>query len=151
MGNPPGRTLYLIKQIESVARARLDSALRTNNLTSAQYTMLSLLVRPDPLSSAQVARRSFVTPQAANEMIVSLEKKGLIERSEDSETRRILRIKLTKSGRQLLARCEEVVWQIEKDILRDITPRKAEALAKSLLTIVETARAASTNGTNGIG
>jgi DNA-binding MarR family transcriptional regulator len=138
--NRPGRTLYLLKQIESIARARLDAKLREHNLTSVQYTVLTLLDRPSALSSAQVARRSFVTPQAASEMIASLQKKGMIKRKEDSETRRILRLTLTAEGCRLLARCAADVSHIEEDILRNLTPRKAEVLRQTLSTIVDSAR-----------
>lgn len=138
--NRPVRTLYLIKQVETIVRVRLDAALREHKLTSGQFTVLSLLDRPDPLSSAQVARRSFVTPQATNEMIASLEQKGLIERREDAETRRILRLSLTPAGARLVARCAQEIDRIEQDMLRDLTPRKAETLKQALSTIVATAR-----------
>lgn len=138
--NRPVRTLYLIKQVETIVRVRLDSALREHKLTSGQFTVLSLLDRPDPLSSAQVARRSFVTPQATNEMIASLEQKGLIERREDAETRRILRLSLTPAGARLVAQCAQEIDRIEQDMLRDLTPRKAETLKQALSTIVATAR-----------
>lgn len=134
----------MLKQVESIARARLDAALRAYNLTSAQYTVLSLLDRPDPLSSAQVARRSFVTPQAANEMIASLEKKGLLKRSEDPETRRILRLSLTSAGNRIIAQCAQEVQRIENDMLRMLPPSKVKSLAQSLSTIVATARSDAT-------
>lgn len=138
--NSPVRTFYLLKQAETIVRIRLDAALREHRLTSSQFTVLSLLDRPDPLSSAQVARRSFVTPQATNEMIASLEQKGLIQRCEDAETRRILRLSLTPAGARLVARCVEEIDRIEQDMLRDLTPHKIEMLKKTLSTIVATAR-----------
>ena len=136
----PRRTLYLIKQTESIVRARMDAALRAQKITVVQFSVLSLLDRPDPLSSAQVARHSFVTPQAANEMIASLEKKGLIARTEDSETRRILRLTLTPAGSRILARSAKLVDRVEKEILRNLTPRKTKDLRQALLAIIETAR-----------
>ena len=134
------RTLYLVKLLESIVRARLDAALREYKLTTAQYTVLSLLNRPDPLSSAQVARRSFVTPQASNEMIACLEKKGFIKRTEDSKTRRILRLSLTSAGLRALDRSAQEIERIENELLRNLMPIKATGLRQSLSTIVTTAR-----------
>lgn len=136
----PVRVLYLFKQVETVARARLDAGLREHQLTSSQYTVLSLLDRPVPLSSAQVARRSFVTPQATKEMIASLKKKGLIERHEDENNRRILRLSLTPLGRRVLAKCARDADRIEAEILRGLSARESKALMNALMTIVSTVR-----------
>lgn len=134
------RTIYLIRQVESLIRARLDSALRDRNLTGGQYTVLSLLDRPDPLSSAQVARRSFVTPQTANETIASLERKGLISRREDAKTRRILRLSLTDAGREALAACASEIDAIEETLFRGLAVSRQKALREALEHIVATAK-----------
>ena len=59
----PGHILYLVKQVEQATRAHLDALLRPLGLTTNQYTALSVLERRDDLTSAELARRSFVRPQ----------------------------------------------------------------------------------------
>src|SRR5207244_1788274 len=101
------RATYLIKQLEWAVRANLDEIMRTFNITTLQYTALSVLSRHPGMSAAQLARRSFVSSQAANEMVSALERKGLVERGVDETNRRALKVFLTDAGADVLARCDE--------------------------------------------
>ncbi|MEO6087476.1 MAG: MarR family transcriptional regulator, partial [Umezawaea sp.] len=72
--------LYAVKQVELAIRARLDEVLKPLGVTSSQYTALTVLDRRDGLTSAELARNSFVTPQAMADLVVALERRGLIVR-----------------------------------------------------------------------
>lgn len=54
--------LSMAKQLQLVVRARLDEILKDASITALQYTALTVLDHHDGLSSAQLARDSFVTP-----------------------------------------------------------------------------------------
>ena len=110
-------TLYLVKRLELAVRARMDEALRPHGLTTLQFTALAALRARDGLSSAQLARRSFVTPQTMHEMVQWLERHGHITRRRDPNNRRVLLISLTPSGRELLERCDPLVEAIEATML----------------------------------
>ncbi|MFI6024841.1 MarR family winged helix-turn-helix transcriptional regulator [Amycolatopsis magusensis] len=113
-------TLYLVKRLELAIRARMDEALRPKGLTTLQFTALTALRRRRGLSSAQLARRSFVTPQTMNEMVRWLEERGHIERTRDPANRRVLLIGLTPAGEALLDDCDPLVESIEQDLLTAI-------------------------------
>jgi DNA-binding MarR family transcriptional regulator len=72
---PPPRTTYLVKQLELAIRAGMDAIVGEFGVTALQYTALSVLARHPGLSAAQMAQRSFVSPQAGNEMVKVLEGK----------------------------------------------------------------------------
>jgi len=99
---PEPMLLYLVKQVELAVRSHLDNLLRPGGLTAAQYTALTVLERHPDLSSAQLARNSFVTAQSMADMITALEGRGLIERHRDQADRRRLVVALTAAGRELL-------------------------------------------------
>ena len=80
----------------------MEDLLRPLGVTLHQYTALSILERREGLSSAQLARRHFVSPQAMNQMIAVMERDGLIERRADPANRKILRAWLTTHGKQVL-------------------------------------------------
>jgi DNA-binding MarR family transcriptional regulator len=134
----PGRTLprlsYLVKELERALRARIDDVLQPAQLTAVQYTALSVLSLHAGMSSAQLARRSFVSPQAANEMVSALERRGLIRRRSDSEGGRALSIFLTAPGERTLARCDEQVDALESVLLSGFTGRE-EAQFRQMLRI----------------
>src|ERR1700758_5258063 len=110
---PEPLLLYLLKQVELAARARLDDIVRPVGLTALQYTALTVLERHDDMTSARLARNSFVTAQSMADMIAILESRGLIERRRDASDRRRLLVALTPAGRALLDHCREAVAELE--------------------------------------
>jgi DNA-binding MarR family transcriptional regulator len=126
------RLTYLVKRLEMAERARMEEVLAAHGVTLHQYTALSLLERRDGLSSAQLARRHFVTPQAMNQLVATLERDGLIRREPDAANRRILRTSLTDKGRQALAACHVAVDELERQMLAGFTAAQEQAFREAL-------------------
>ncbi|MGY1899890.1 MarR family winged helix-turn-helix transcriptional regulator [Nocardia gipuzkoensis] len=133
-GGPAGApsTLYLVKQLELVVRALLDDALRPLGLTTLQYTALTVLQRRSGLSSAQLARRSFLRPQTMNVMVQTLQERGLISRERDPDNRRVLVLTLTELGRELLRAAAPRVEQIEARLLDGVGPARSQEFRDAL-------------------
>jgi DNA-binding MarR family transcriptional regulator len=125
--------LYMFKQVELAIRSRLDDLLRPAGLTALQYTALTVLERHPDLTSAQLARNSFVTAQTMADMVTTLQERGLIERHRDPADRRRLVLALTTSGRRLLGRYRGKVAALETEMLSGLTARQATELRRSLL------------------
>jgi DNA-binding MarR family transcriptional regulator len=123
-GGQTQRLTYLVKRLEMVERARMEEVLRPLGVTLHQYTALSILERREGLSSAQLARRHFVTPQAMNQMVASMERDGLIERRPDAANRKILRAWLTEHGMRVLRSCHSLVDDLEDRMLAALTPEQ---------------------------
>lgn len=111
---PAPRVTYTVKRLESAVRRRLDQICRENGVSTAQYTALSVLRSRPGMSSAQLADRSFITPQSANQTVADLERLELIERTADELNHRILRTNLTDRGREYLDACDRAVDQLEE-------------------------------------
>jgi len=126
--------LYLVKQVELAARARLDDIFRPIGLTALQYTALTVLERHDDMSSAQLARHSFVTAQSMADMIAALEVRGLIQRDRDDADRRRLVVALTCEGRDLLDRYRDEVRALEEDMLAGLSDSEVTAFRIALST-----------------
>jgi DNA-binding MarR family transcriptional regulator len=124
--------LYLIKQVELAVRSRLDDLLRPAGLTALQYTALTVLERHADMSSAQLARNSFVTAQSMADMITTLEGRGLIERHRDRADRRRLVVALTAGGRELLDRYRDEVAALEAQMLAGLSKNEVFSLRRSL-------------------
>ena len=105
--------LYLIGRIDRVVRRHIDEVVGNYGLSVSQYTTLSVLERRSGLSNAQLARRSLVSPQSMNEVLLSLERRGLVRRSAHPAHGRILQARLTAKGRRLLAACDAGVREVE--------------------------------------
>ncbi|RPA64775.1 MarR family transcriptional regulator [Gordonia oryzae] len=116
---PEPLLMYLCKRLEQVIRHRLDYVLRPWGATAVQYTALTVLAnRPDnTVTSAVLARRSFVTAQSMHDMVRAMERSGWIERTRDDSHRRQKLIRLTESGRQMLAEVAPLTAEIERTML----------------------------------
>jgi DNA-binding MarR family transcriptional regulator len=134
------RTFYLVKRLETEAGGALDRALHDYDLTGGQYLILSLVSREGGRSSAELARRAFVTPQSMNEVIAALEAKNYIKRTENPGNRRILQASLTREGRRLLDRCEKSVDAAEEAFHSALTPKKLAEFRATLERLLAAAR-----------
>src|SRR5450631_800087 len=131
-GAPPPTLLYVLKQVELAVRARLDEILRPAGLTVLQYTALTVLERHPDLTSAQLARNSFVTAQTMADMVVILSERGLTDRHRDPADRRRLVLALTTQGRKLLKVYRGKVADLEAAMVAPLTARQAAQLRASL-------------------
>lgn len=147
------RAMYLLSQANHAVRNRLEAALAQKRITGIQYTVLGVIADRKGVSSAELARRFFVTPQTMNEMIGVLQRRGLILRKEDPANRRILRMRLTAAGRRVLTACDEIADAVESEIfgfmssddylrLRELTRLVARSLRGSDAALIEAAPAA---------
>ena len=110
----------------------MDAITGEFGVTSLQYTALSVLARHPGLSAAQMAQRSFVSPQAGNEMVKILERKGLIARAPDPRNRHTRRINLTPAGEAVLIRCDILIERLEARMLDPLEPADVKALREAL-------------------
>jgi DNA-binding MarR family transcriptional regulator len=130
----PPTLLYVLKQVELAARARLEELVRPAGLTALQYTALTVLERQPDLTSAQLARNSFVTSQSMADMVSALTGQGLVERRQDPADRRRLVLSLTANGRRVLRRFRGKVAALEGEMLAGLSDRQQGELRRSLLT-----------------
>lgn len=136
-------TTYLFEQIHYALRIRTEAALRKYSTTAIQYTVLSVLANRDGLSSADLSRRFYVTPQSMGQLLSLLEERGLLERNEDVVNRRILRVSLTPAGRALVDACAIEMQQLEAKAFGSLAPPQLDALRIDLHKLVQSLRAQS--------
>jgi DNA-binding MarR family transcriptional regulator len=125
--------LYLVGRMDRVVRRHINEAIKDRGLSVNQYTTLSVLDRRSGLSNAQLARRALVSPQSMNEVLLTLERRGLVRRRAHPEHGRILQTRLTAKGRRLLAACDAEVREVEERMVGDLSPGEQAALRHGLL------------------
>ena len=132
-----GHSGFLLVQAWYALRAAMDTALRPHDLTPFQYGALSVLARDPGLSGADLARACNLTPQAVNEVLPKLERKGLIERYPHPTHGRILQATLTDEGQRRLQAANPAVRALEAAIEEGFT---AEQIATVKTWLVEAAK-----------
>ncbi|RAS35439.1 MarR family winged helix-turn-helix transcriptional regulator [Paraburkholderia bryophila] len=134
------RLTYVIGSLDRILRRRMTEALAPLGLTLAQFTALSVLEAKGQASNAQVAERSFITPQSANEVMNAMASRNWISREPDPTHGRIVLLQLTDEGRAVLRECEQAVKIIEKQMMEGIELDTAGALQTHLETFVRNLR-----------
>jgi len=133
----PSGIAYLIGRLDHVLSRRMRDSLLPLGLTVPQYTTLSFLSTQGQLSNAQLAERSLISPQSANEMVKMMEGKGWIEREPDPSHGRIIQIRLTESGKELLHQCDALVSQLEATMLLEMGEKERLQFHKQLRALVK--------------
>ena len=119
---------YAVARLHQRLFAGITERVAPYGLTTLQVTTLSVLSRHGaPLSTSQLARRAFMTPQSMSEVIHALERKGLIKRNPHPNHRRTLPATLTAKGRRLLVECEEAVSEFEDAMLAGFSEKDRAA------------------------
>jgi DNA-binding MarR family transcriptional regulator len=125
--------LYLIKQVELAVRQALDDVVVSADLTALQYTALTVLERHPGITSAELARNSFVRAQSMAEMVTYLVGRGLVTRERDQSNRKQYRLALSPEGQHVLDELHGSVADIESKMLEEFDAGQIEALRSYLV------------------
>ena len=123
---------YLLKNAQQALRTEMDATLRDLGITTPQYAVLTFLAQSPGSSSAQLARRAFVTPQTMNRIVANLEAGELIERQPHPELGRVQEARLSRRGRRLLGECQRRIDDVEARMVADLTAAERRQLANLL-------------------
>jgi DNA-binding MarR family transcriptional regulator len=126
------RVGYLVKRVQAALRSAMDRALLPQDLTTPQYAVLSALQKAPGLSNAELARRSFVTPQTMIRIVSSLEEKGFVTRVEHPSHGRILTTTLSAAGQKAVNACHQSVKRVENRMESDLSETERRTLADLL-------------------
>lgn len=137
-GQRPERTVaeelgVLIKQTQAVLNQRMDEVLRPLGLSVAQHACLQALHDSPGITGSELARRVFVSRQSMSVLLQGLEKRGLIDRTEEPGPRRERGMTLTSDAVALAQKARAEVGQIADAMTAALGTREREQL-QSLLT-----------------
>jgi DNA-binding MarR family transcriptional regulator len=108
---------WLLKRAQDALHAAMTTALQAHGATLPEYAVLTALAEQPGMSNADLARRTFVTPQTMNQVLRELEHRGWVSRRPHPEHGRILQAELTADGRQVLGGCQQAVDAVEERML----------------------------------
>jgi DNA-binding MarR family transcriptional regulator len=127
---------YVVGRLDRALRREIAALVAPFGLTVSKYTALSILRDRPGLSNAQLARRTYVTPQSMNEVLVALEADGLIVRSPAANHGRVVQVALSERGNEVLAACDRAVTHMENAMLADLDEAGREQLLEALVACV---------------
>ncbi len=94
--------LWLLKQAFYFSLTSVNGAISEHGVSTAQIGVLRQLSNEPGLSGAELARRLLISPQGVQLALTTLEHRGLVERKQDPQHKRILQAFLTDEGREVV-------------------------------------------------
>lgn len=120
------RTFYRVLRLHQMVASHVESAVQPAGLTAHQYTVLSLIRRYAPVSSAEVARKLLVSAQSAGESIKTLEARRLLIRSAIPDNRRTHALSLTPEGAKTLSLADSLILNAEDKFFMHLSIKERE-------------------------
>jgi MarR family transcriptional regulator, 2-MHQ and catechol-resistance regulon repressor len=106
---------------------------RQYDLTPAQYNVLRILRGAgEPLPILEVAERMITVVPGITGLIDRLEQAGWVKRLRSQEDRRVIRVDLTSKAGTLLAKLDEPVLHLHRDLLGHLTQDELRQLSRLL-------------------
>jgi DNA-binding MarR family transcriptional regulator len=127
-----GHLLSKLKHAQAASRAALEGEFGRIGITIPQFLALANISENADISSAELARRSYVSPQAMITIVARLEAAGLITRAPAVGGGRSLAMRLTDKGATLLRSARAHAYAIERFILDTLGDRAYAQLLDTL-------------------
>lgn len=129
-GQPLG---YLLTRVAAALRSEVTTtALEPRGMTFPQYICMRILSHLPGRSNAELARDVYVSPQAMNMVVRSLQERGLVTRPATVSSGRSLPAELTRQGRALLSKIDVDVREAERKVLAPLGEREQLQLRRLL-------------------
>ena len=119
-----------------ISRAFSERYQREFGLTIPEWRVLAHLAQSDAVSVREIHERVDMDKSKVSRAAARLESAGLIEKRENADDRRLLDMRLTPKGRELIARIMPIADAYQAEIIAQLGPL-ALAFRAGLLTLFE--------------
>lgn len=134
---PDESAAYLMRRILICMSAEIDEALEPQGLTSAQWVPLFKLHIGDASTAAELAGACQLDAGAMTRMLDRLEAKGLVARARSSEDRRVVKLELTREGREAAKHIPLVLCKVQNAFLEGLSVEEWQQLKGLLRRILD--------------
>jgi DNA-binding MarR family transcriptional regulator len=119
------------------AKAQLDTLRATGDHGTLLQVGVVLACQSEPLSMGELSKALDVPLSTATRIVNWWVKSGYAERLPDVQDRRVVRVALTKAGRDLLKASDKLLRQRVEHVLRRFAPEERETLVMLMRKLVE--------------
>jgi len=126
---------FLLAQVSRLHHTRAHALLEALGLYRGQPPVLHALWDQDGLTHAELAERLRVTPATMTRMIQRMDKTGFVTRKPDAQDQRVSRAYLTKSGRAIRDKVQQVWQTMEQETFAGLTSSERATLRQYLTTM----------------
>jgi DNA-binding MarR family transcriptional regulator len=133
---------HLIGRARSALLTGLDTELEPFGLTGAQFAVLKNVADGVASTAADLCRTMHYDTGSMTRMLDRLEEKAVLRRERCTEDRRVVYLRITDTGNELLPQLRTAAVRVISSHLAGFTPAEIEALKKLLERMIENGRQA---------
>ncbi len=127
--------LIVLHDVARLIRTRIDQAARAYGMTRAQWIILARLDRQPGMSQNELATICEVEPITVGRLIDRLEARGMVERRNDPNDRRIRRLHLLPAARPIVTEISRYRAALDTEITAELGEQDIQGLIDALLHI----------------
>ena len=127
-----GHLGYLLRQAGAALRGRMERALADLDVTPPQFVALTMVAAYPGLSSADLARLSFLTAPTVTVIVGNLKRASALASRPHPVHGRIQQLEITEAGKALLARCKRRVDAVEARLAAPLSPDEERVIHRWL-------------------
>lgn len=129
----------VLRRMSSILRKRGRDILRNSNVTPPQLNALQFL-RHDSLTMGELGAKMYLACSTATDLIDRMERNGLILRERDQDDRRVVRLKVTPFGHDVIEKMIDARKLYLAGVLEKVPPEDRQSLIRNLEQIDEIMR-----------
>src|SRR6185312_13764352 len=137
--------LFTLAEVQRLMRAYADREAARFGITRAQWAVLAKVERNEGMKQTELAEQMEMQPITLTRLIDKLCDNGWIERRGDESDRRVNRLYLRKTGRQLLGKLSGLRSELTATALDGISSTDSHRMLTQLELIKENVRSAIQN------
>jgi DNA-binding MarR family transcriptional regulator len=131
MKHPASKTIgYQLIHVARLHRARTAKLLEALGLFPGQEQVIEALAMRDAMSMSELAGILRVRPPTASKTVARLSALGLVERRTADGDGRVVRVALTKEGRETAGAIETLALDIEAEVVAHLDGKDKKRLRK---------------------
>ncbi|HTY34538.1 MarR family winged helix-turn-helix transcriptional regulator [Mycobacterium sp.] len=123
---------FLLYRVMAALRPQVAAELKPLGIGLAEFVCMRILAKHPGLTSAELARGTNVSAQAANQVLRSLEERGALTRPASTPAGRAMPARLTRRGKALLKRADAAARVADQRILTRLSAAEQRQLKQLL-------------------
>lgn len=122
----------LIRLVSVVVKKRGRDILVNFDITPPQFNALLTLSDHGSLTMGELCDHLYLACSTATDLIDRMERNGLIERQRDQNDRRVIRLKITDRGQEIITKVIEARYDYLNGVLKAVSTEEKEHIVCSL-------------------
>jgi DNA-binding MarR family transcriptional regulator len=128
---------FLLRRLHQIHTGLFAQETEEHGVTPVQYSVLTILVSLGEMDQNTLALEIGLERTSVAEVLPRLEARGVVERRQSTQDRRVKLVRITRKGRALVKRMEQAAQRAHDRTIAPIPPEERELFMLQLSRLVE--------------